>query len=115
MKPRPARPSSCGGRQRNKAKRNQEALKKKNRRAHSTWLRPAIKVRLRARLQLLAKRKSRRAMKGRTKKKQPPAMAKARRKGSRAGEAQLLMVSFIFVRKTAPIKPRTSSVNRPAT
>ena len=74
-----------------------------------------MSVRLRAMLQLLAKRKSSSAKSGRAKKKHAPAMANARRNGSRWGEAQLLMVSFILDKKTAPIRHRTSSVNNPAT
>jgi hypothetical protein len=79
-----------------------------------TWLRPAMRVRLRARLLLCANRNRRKARRGRTKKKQLPAIANARRKGSRALDALLLIVSFILVRKMAPMRERTRRVNSPA-
>ncbi len=68
---------------------------------------------MRARLQLLAKRNRSKASSGRVKKKAAPAMANARRNGSREGVAELLIVSFILVRKTAPMRERTSRVNKP--
>ena len=81
-----------------RSREQQHATDCKTGRETRTWLRPAMRVRLRARLLLCANRKRRKARRGRTKKKQLPAIANARRKGSRALDALLLIVSFILVR-----------------
>ena len=96
-----------------RTREQQHATNRKTGQVTRTWLRPAMSVRLRARLLLCANRNRRKARRGRTKKKQLPAIANARRKGSRALEALLLIVSFILVRKMAPMRERTRRVNSP--